>query len=40
LLKFAKAVMRAFNTQRKEKDFPLIGHYADKSFYTRWKLLI
>ena len=39
-LKFSKAVMRAFNTQRKEKVFPLIGHYADKSFYTRWKLLM
>jgi len=40
LLKFSKAVMRAFNTQRKEKVFPLIGHYAEKSFYTRWKLLM
>ncbi|KUK46201.1 MAG: hypothetical protein XD73_0918, partial [Anaerolinea thermophila] len=39
-LKFFKAVMRAFNTQRKEKVFPLIGYYADKSFYTRLKLLM
>jgi hypothetical protein len=39
-LKFSKAVMRAFNTQRKEKVFPLIGHYANKRFYTRWKLLM
>jgi hypothetical protein len=39
-LKFSKAVMRAFNTQRKEKVFPLIGYYADNSFYARWKLLM
>ena len=39
-LKFSKAVMRAFNTQRKEKVFPLIGCYADNSFYNRWKLLM
>lgn len=38
-LKFSKAVMRAFKTQRKEKVFPLIGYYADNSFYARWKLL-
>ena len=39
-LKFSKAIMRAFNTQRKEKVFPLIGYYADNSFYNRWKLFI
>jgi len=39
-LKFLKAVMRAFKTQRKEKVFPLIGYYADKSFYTRWRFLM
>ena len=40
VLKFSKAVMRAFRTQRKEKVFPLIGYYADKDYYTRWKLLM
>jgi glycosyltransferase involved in cell wall biosynthesis len=39
-LKFSKAVMRAFKTQRKEKVFPIIGHYADKGFYIQWKLVI
>lgn len=39
-LKFSKAVIRAFHTQRKEKVLPLIGHYADKRFYIRWKLLM
>lgn len=38
--KFFKAVMRAFHTQRKEKVFPVIGYYAEKRFYTRWKLLM
>ena len=36
-LKFSRAIMRAFNTQRKEKVFPIIGYYAEKSIYTRWK---
>jgi len=39
-LKFSKAVMRAFNTQRKEKIFPFIGYYADKSFYIRTKSIL
>jgi glycosyltransferase len=39
-LKFSKAILRAFNTQRKERVFPLIGYYADKSFYIRWKMLL
>jgi glycosyltransferase involved in cell wall biosynthesis len=39
-LKFSKAVMRAFHTQRKEKIFPLIGYYADKSFYNQFKLIL
>lgn len=38
--KFFKAVMRAFHTQRKEKVFPLIGYYADKSFYIRTKSIL
>jgi uracil DNA glycosylase len=29
VLKFAKAVIRAFRTQRKEKVFPLVGYYAN-----------
>jgi len=39
-LKFSKAVMRAFNTQRKEKVFPLIGYYADKRFYNQFDLIL
>ncbi|PKN99483.1 MAG: hypothetical protein CVU43_15205 [Chloroflexi bacterium HGW-Chloroflexi-5] len=40
LIKFSKAVLRAFHTQRKEMVFPLIGYYADKSFYKRYKEIV
>lgn len=40
VLKFAKALIRAFRTQRKEKVFPLIGYYADKPFYLRTKSIL
>ena len=40
LIKFSKAVLRAFNTQRKEKIFPLIGYYEDKDFYKQYKKII
>jgi len=33
VIKFSKAVLRAFNTQRKEEIFPLVGYYKDKKFY-------
>jgi hypothetical protein len=32
--------MRAFRTQRKEKVFPLIGYYADKSVYLWTKSIL
>ena len=40
VLKFTKAVMRAFRTQRKEKVFPLIGYYAENRVYIWTKLLL
>jgi len=40
VLKFAKAVIRAFRTQRKEKVFPLIGYYPDKRFYILTKSIL
>lgn len=40
VLKFAKAVMRAFRTQRKEKVFPLIGYYAENRVYIWTKLFL
>jgi glycosyltransferase involved in cell wall biosynthesis len=40
LIKFFKAVLRAFHTQRKEKVFPLIGYYADKSFYKQYRQIV
>jgi len=36
LIKFSKAVQRAFNTQRKEKILPLIGYYEDNGFYHQY----
>ena len=39
-LKFSKAVMRAFYTQRKEKIFPLIGYYEDKEFYKQYRKIV
>ena len=40
VIKFSKAVLRAFNTQRKEKIFPLIGYYEDNEFYNQYKRII
>ena len=40
ILKFSKAVMRAFHTQRKEQVFPLLGYYANKSVYIRTKSIL
>ncbi|MBA3072899.1 MAG: glycosyltransferase, partial [Anaerolineae bacterium] len=40
LLKFSKALLRAFHTQRKEMIFPLLGYYADKSFYKLYRQII
>jgi len=40
VIKFSKAILRAFNTQRKEKIFPLIGYYEDKDFYKQYKKII
>lgn len=40
LLKFSKALLRAFNTQRKEKIIPLIGYYEDRNFYRQYKKII
>ena len=37
LLKFSKAILRAFKTQRKEKIFPFIGYYEDNSIYYQFK---
>jgi len=39
VIKFSKAILRAFKTQRKEKIFPLIGHYEGKEFYKQYKKL-
>jgi glycosyltransferase involved in cell wall biosynthesis len=40
LLKFSKAVVRAFHTQRKERVFPLIGCYGDKVYYNQFKGIV
>ena len=40
VIKFSKAVLRAFNTQRKEKIFPLIGYYEDNEFYNEYKRIL
>ena len=40
VIKFSKAILRAFNTQREEKIFPLIGYYEDKDFYKQYKKII
>ncbi|NPV56235.1 MAG: glycosyltransferase [Anaerolineae bacterium] len=39
-LKFSKAIMRAFHTQKKEKTFPLIGSYADQRLSDQFKLMV
>jgi len=40
VIKFSRAVLRAFKTQRKEKIFPLIGYYEDKDFYKQYKKIV
>jgi len=40
VIKFSKAVQRAFKTQRKEKIFPLIGYYEDNDFYHQYKKIV
>jgi hypothetical protein len=40
VIKFSKAILRAFKTQRKEKIFPLIGYYEEKEFYKKYKRLV
>jgi glycosyltransferase involved in cell wall biosynthesis len=37
IFRFAKAVLRAFHTQREEKVIPLIGHYPEKKGYQRYR---
>ena len=39
-IKFSQAVLRAFRTQRKEMVFPLLGYYADKSFYKQYRQIV
>jgi len=36
-IKFSKAILRAFKTQRKERVFPLIGYYEDNNIYCQIK---
>ena len=36
-IKFSKAILRAFRTQRKEKIFPIIGYYEDNNIYYQLK---
>jgi len=40
VIKFSKAILRAFKTQRKEKIFPLIGYYEDNNFYYQYKKIV
>ncbi|MDO9545842.1 MAG: glycosyltransferase [Pelolinea sp.] len=40
VIKFSKAVLRAFNSQREEKVFPFIGYYEEKDFYNQYKKII
>jgi hypothetical protein len=40
IIKFSKAIIRAFKTQKKEKIFPLIGYYEDKQFYKQYKRIV
>lgn len=39
-LKFAKAIGRAFHTQRKEKVFPLLGYYPANRYYIRARSIL
>jgi hypothetical protein len=40
VLKFSKAILRAFHTQRKEKVLPLLGYYPDNRAYIRTKAFL
>ncbi len=40
VIKFSKAILRAFKTQRKEKIIPLIGYYEDNNFYYQYKKIV
>jgi glycosyltransferase involved in cell wall biosynthesis len=40
LIKFSKAILRAFKTQRNEKIFPLVGYYEENSIYYQSKRII
>lgn len=40
ILKFSKAILRAFHTQKKEKVFPLIGYYPDNDFYQFYQKIV
>jgi glycosyltransferase involved in cell wall biosynthesis len=40
LIKFSKAVLRAFRTQRKEKILPVIGYYENNIFFNQFLKLI
>ena len=40
LLKFSKAILRAFHTQNKEKVFPLLGYYPENRAYIRTKAFL
>jgi glycosyltransferase involved in cell wall biosynthesis len=40
LIKFSKAVLRAFSTQRNEKIFPIIGYYEENNIYYQFKRII
>jgi hypothetical protein len=40
IIKFSKAIIRAFKTQKKEKIFPLIGYYEDKQFYKHYRRIV
>ena len=37
LIKFSKAILGAFKTQRKERILPLIGYYEDNNIYYQFK---
>ena len=40
LLKFSKALLRAFHTQRKEKIFPLVGNLTEKRSYKQFVVFL
>ena len=40
LIKFSKAVLRAFNTQKKEKVLPFIGYYEESNIYNQYTKIV